>query len=135
MIKPSELMINDWVNIDDHPYQIAAVHNSKIGYHIYPNKLHWARAPKLGAIAISTDYFSCFRKRFASNLTSCIYLYPGFNKFGLVANNDGSVDIIRLFYNSNGTIATTQTHATIRYIHELQHFFTFYSIKLDISIT
>lgn len=57
-MKCNELQIGDWVIVKPSflPVCIAAVHQKKIGYHIYQHKLEWVRRSLLEPIPLTDEF-------------------------------------------------------------------------------
>lgn len=130
-MKCNELQIGDWVIVKPSllPVCVAAVHQKKIGYHIYQHRLEWVRQSLLEPIPLTDEFL---KKHFE--------LVEGRKEEGYQL-----CSLWRIWSNSNyGYIAATLTIDRFggggyepcipcRYVHELQNLLR--QLKIDKEIT
>ena len=117
MIRTEELMIGNWVIVDDKPVQVQSITKKKIGFHNNPGKVRllYARNCELIPIPITDD----------------LLLKMGFKKDGKRFYFHGET-YFELFYLGKLYVATVnhaeyQIGEPIAYLHQLQNLY--YSLE------
>ena len=128
-MKCNELQIGNWVIVKPSllPVCVAAVHQKKIGYHIYQHRLEWVRQGLLEPIPLTDEFLS---KNFERD-----------GEYGFQLGN-----LWRIWSNSNyGYIAATlvidefgagcyEPCIPCRYVHELQNLLKQLKINKEITL-
>ena len=128
-MKCNELQIGNWVIVKPSllPVCVAAVHQKKIGYHIYQHRLEWVRQGLLEPITLTDEFLS---KNFERD-----------GEYGFQLGN-----LWRIWSNSNyGYIAATlvidefgagcyEPCIPCRYVHELQNLLKQLKINKEITL-
>lgn len=113
MVHYRELMIGDWIEVNDTPRQVAAITKKKVGYHIEPNecRMHYARLSECKPIKIQSikevenrlvvnDSIklnwnpNIQRVKFTLDAT-CEYLYLDYNVGSITKNNINELHILQ----------------------------------------
>lgn len=114
MVRTDELMIGNWVIVDDAPRQVQSITKKKIGFHYRPNEVRL--------------YYACHFELRPIALTRDLLQQAGFNSPGdsrwFIHETTG----FELFYSGGQwrmtvNCAEYQTSEPISYLHELQNLF------------
>lgn len=128
-MKCLNLQVDNYVLFEGLVIKVSAVHQKKIGYHIYPNKLNWVRYSLIEPISITSDFVYAnleVDEEYTSDYASSNIV------FFKVPNHTWHF----IYDIASATLSIEDDPLIkIKYVHELQNIFTLLKVKKTITIS
>ena len=130
-------IVGDWILVEGKPYQIAAIHQKKVGYHRWEGRLSWVRLDQITHIPLTPDLL--LKNEFNETRKGCYEWRrdagDGFFCITLEDRLDGLWDMIVEDYDRfSGNRLRKEVEGRFLKLHHLQHEFILEEVKKEFVI-